>query len=120
MSSSLTIKSTISHRKDKRSYGNFRELFITHEGYSEEIPLRLPDLSVQGMFIQTSKQFPEGTVLKVRFRLARSGFEVNARGEVRYCLPGVGIGVEFIEITPEAQNAIEEEMQNKALGSRKS
>jgi len=120
MSPSSTIKPTISHRKDKRNYGNFRELFITHEGYSEEIPLRPPDLSLQGMFIQTVHQYPEGTVLKIRFRLARSSFEVNARGEVRYCLPGVGIGVEFIEISPEAQNAIERELQDKGPALQRS
>ena len=113
MSSPSGTKSSISHRRDKRYYGHFRELFITYEGYSEEIPLRPPDLSVQGMFIQTAGAFPEGTVLKVRLRLARSGFEVNARGEVRYCLPGVGIGVEFIEIPPDAKNAIEEELLDR-------
>ena len=99
-------------RQNKRHYAHFCELFITHEGYSEEIPLRPPDLSVQGMFIQTVRRFPEGTVLKVRFRLTRSFYEVNARGEVRYCLPGVGIGVEFVEISPEARRAIQEALQD--------
>src|SRR6266849_3830030 len=120
MSSLSANKPGISHRKDKRHYGNIRELFITYEGYSEEIPLRPPDLSAQGMFIQTASQFPEGAVLKVRFRLARSGFEVNARGEIRYCLPGVGIGVEFVEISSEARDAIEEELQGReSVSSRK-
>ena len=106
-------KPVIAHRKDKRHYGNIRELYITYEGYSEEVPLRPPDLSTQGIFIQTARQFPEGAVLKVRFRLARTGFEVNVRGEIRYCLPGVGVGVEFVEISQEARDAIEEELQGK-------
>lgn len=114
MRSATANKPGIAHRKDKRHYGNIRELFITYEGYSEEVPLRPPDLSTQGMFIQTGKQFPEGAVLKVRFRLARSGYEITARGEIRYCLPGVGIGVEFVEISPEARNAIEEELHGVA------
>jgi hypothetical protein len=37
---------------------------------------------------------------------------VKARAEVRYCLAGVGVGVEFIDISPEAQRAISEEMAN--------
>ena len=48
--------------------------------------------------------------MKLRFRLSRSGIEDHARGEVRYCLPGVGIGVEFIGLEPEYLRAIEEEI----------
>jgi hypothetical protein len=61
------------------------------------------------MFINTSRYFSQGSVIKVRFRLTRSRYEVIARGEVRYCLPGVGIGLEFVEISPQAQRAIEED-----------
>lgn len=100
-------------RQAKR-HPHLRQLSVTYEGQSEEIPLRPPDLSTQGMFINTARTFPEGAVLKLRFRLAKSNFEVNARGEVRYCLPGVGIGVEFIEISDEAQRQIEDELKNTA------
>jgi hypothetical protein len=62
------------------------------------------------MFVNTVKRFPEGAILKLRFRLSRSGIEVHVRGEVCYCLPGVGIGVEFIGLSPEYLNAIEEEI----------
>jgi hypothetical protein len=115
MSSSSGIKSGITERQDRRYYAHFRELWITYEGYSEEVPLRPPDLSSRGMFIQTPRHFPEGAVLKVRFRLARSRYEVNARAEVRYCLPGVGIGVEFIEIPSEARLAIEDELRTTEI-----
>ena len=91
------------------------DLSLTYEGHSESIPVRPPDISPRGMFINTSSHFPEGAVLKVRFRLSRSDFEVNTRCEVRYCLPGVGIGVEFVEIPPEAERAIEREV---SLASR--
>jgi hypothetical protein len=30
---------------------------------------------------------------------------------VRYCLPGIGIGVEFIEISDEAREAIADELE---------
>lgn len=85
----------------------YRDLEVVYEGYSESIPFRPPDLSVRGMFINTTRPFPEGAVLKLSFRLGRSNCEIKARGEVRYCLPGVGIGVEFIDISPECQQAIE-------------
>lgn len=118
MNGSLTKLST-PERQATRHTSHYRELFITYEGISEEIPLRPPDLSEQGMFIQTARRFPDGAVLKIRFRLAHSLYEVAARGEVRYCLPGVGIGVEFLEISPEARRAIQQELQATELSAPK-
>jgi hypothetical protein len=69
--------------------------------------VRAPDLSTTGLFINTPRYFPQGAVLNLTFRLARSGRKVNARGEVRYCMAGVGIGVEFVEISAEDRQAIE-------------
>jgi hypothetical protein len=63
------------------------------------------------MFINTMRTFPEGAVLNVKFRLALSGHEVHSRAEVRYCLPGVGVGVEFIDISRESVQAIEREIE---------
>ncbi len=92
-------------------YTSFRDLRVTYEGHSEDVITRPPDLSTRGMFINTSRNFPEGAVLNVGFCLARSQVEINTRCEVRYCLPGVGVGVEFIEIDPGAVRAIEKEIQ---------
>ena len=89
---------------------SFRELSVTYEGHSEAVATRPPDLSTRGMFINTSRAFPEGAVLNVRFRLGISNVEIRARAEVRYCLAGVGVGVEFVEIAPTAVQAIQEEM----------
>jgi hypothetical protein len=83
-----------------------RQITISYEGRDEEIRVKPPDLSIHGMFISTSRSFPEGTVLNLRFQLACSGMEVETRGEVRYCLPGVGVGVEFIGISREAEQEI--------------
>lgn len=88
-----------------------RELSVTYEGRSEEVALRPPDISTRGMFVNTSRNFPEGAVLNVQFRLGQSGALVTTRAEVRYCLPGVGVGIEFIGISQEAVHAIEEEMR---------
>ena len=89
---------------------SLREISLTYEGGSEKITVRPPDISTQGMFINTSRIFPEGSILNVQFRLAISGMEVQTRCEVRYCLPGVGVGVEFIGISPQAAHTIEQEV----------
>jgi hypothetical protein len=91
---------------------SMRDLSVTYEGHSEDVALRPPDISARGMFINTNRNFPEGAVLNVHFRLAETGVEVRARGEVRYCLAGVGVGVEFVEISPDAVRAIENEIRS--------
>jgi hypothetical protein len=99
-------------------YSNLRDLSVSYEGHSDSIATRLPDISSRGMFINTSRHFPEGAVLNVRFRLARTGVEVQSRCEVRYCLDGVGVGVEFVNISPRAALAIEEELRHAAHPAR--
>ena len=86
------------------------DISVHYEGRTEEVAARLPDVSPGGMFINTPYRFPEGAVLNLRFRLSITGAEINTRCEVRYCMPGVGVGVEFVGISPEATEAIEHEI----------
>jgi hypothetical protein len=99
-------------RQDVR-YPQLSELSMNYEGETEEIAVRPPDLSPNGMFVNTHKDLPQGAVLKLKFRLARTGVLVQVRCEVRYCLPGVGVGVQFIDISPEAFAAIKDEISEQ-------
>jgi len=107
--------------RDGSRFPHLRELSLIYEGRSEVICLHPPDISTQGMFINTSARYPEGTVLKLRFRLTVTAVEVVTRGEVRYCLPGVGIGVKFLELPVESERAIESEIRQDraARGTRR-
>ena len=96
-------------------FSSLCELSVSYEGHSEDVATRPPDISTRGMFINTSRTFPDGAVLNVSFRLALSGVQIRSRCEVRYCLPGVGVGVEFIDISPGDVRAIENEI---VLGTR--
>ena len=89
---------------------------VRYEGRTEQVARRLPDVSPQGMFINTNQRFPEGAVLNLSFRLALSGAEIQTRCEVRYCQPGVGVGVEFIGISDEAKEQIEREVELCCVG----
>ena len=86
------------------------ELSVTYEGSNETFPIHPPNISTRGMFINTSAVFPEGSVLKLTFRLARTGARIAARCEVRYCLAGAGLGVEFVDLPGECTRAIEAEL----------
>jgi len=88
------------------------DLTVSYEGHGESVHLSGPNISTQGMFINTPNRIPEGAVLTVRFRLHRINYTVTARCEVRYCLPGVGVGVEFVALAPEAHDAIEREVSD--------
>lgn len=107
----------MSKRKDPalgrlfRRYMPYKDLTVIYEGHSASVPVRVPDLSTRGMFINTPQRFPEGAILKLRFRLNRLDQWVSARAEVRYFVEGIGIGVEFVEISASAQRAIAEELQ---------
>ncbi len=106
-------RSKPARRKGNR-HSYLSELSVIYEGFAEDVSVRPPDLSPTGMFINTKEQYPEGAVLKLRFRLSRSGVVIETRAEVRYCLKGVGVGVEFFGISPEAARAIEEEVGDAA------
>jgi len=108
-------KPKVTIRQDVR-YPQLCELSMIYEGSTEDIAVRPPDLSPHGMFINTRTEYPEGAVLKLRFRLSRTGVLVQTRCEVRYCLKGVGIGVEFVDAPPEATRAIEEEISVQTAG----
>jgi len=97
-------------RRDPR-IAHLQEIHMTYEGAENRISVHPPDISPRGMFVNTAVHFPEGAVVNLRFRLSQSNEEIQTRGEVRYCLPGIGIGVEFIDIRPEAIRAIEKEVK---------
>ena len=109
---SSTRRKRETYTRQQSRYAAYRDLAVSYEGYSEEIPVRAPDISPHGIFINTSRPFPEGAVLCLQFRLARTDTPIKIRGEVRYCLAGVGVGVEFIDVSPEDRRAIEEELAN--------
>ena len=96
--------------REHERFASYRGLTIVYEGHSEQYAVRAPDISPRGMFIHIPNYFPEGAVVKVEFQLTRSGRNVKTRAEVRYCLEGVGIGVEFVDIEPEDQQAIANEL----------
>ncbi|HYG12192.1 MAG TPA: PilZ domain-containing protein [Pyrinomonadaceae bacterium] len=59
---------------------------------------RITSFSIGGCFIQTTEVAPPLTVVYIRFFLSSKGERI-IRGEVRYNLEEVGLGVEFINLT---------------------
>ena len=58
------------------------------------------DVSVGGMFVETKHQVAVGTRLTIRFHLEGGDPIVEAIGVVKYVVPKLGVGVQFVEIEP--------------------
>jgi len=61
------------------------------------VPCRLSDLSAGGAFVDARTNLPTGARVQMRFRLADR--EISVVAEVRYMVPGIGMGVRFVDLT---------------------
>jgi hypothetical protein len=71
------------------------------------IPLRVnaTDISGNGCYIESILPLPVATNLSVEFWMDEERIKTNA--VVRTCDPGVGMGIEFLGLTPEMQDAFQ-------------
>lgn len=67
--------------------------------------VRLSDLSVDGAFVDARTVLPEGAVTGIHFRILSTDVSLNA--EVRYSMPGMGMGLRFLNPSPEVRQTIE-------------
>jgi hypothetical protein len=72
-------------------------------------PRRSSDLSAGGMFLETIAAFPKDTVLQLKFKLGEDASEpIVVRAKVLYVANGIGVGVEFMDLSPHDQTRIEQ------------
>jgi CheY-like chemotaxis protein len=64
------------------------------------------DLSLGGLYIHTGRNFPVGTVMSVTLPL--NSQIINVRALVRNAQESLGMGVQFIEVTPDQAAAIQD------------
>jgi hypothetical protein len=88
----------------------FDGLTIRIEEGQDSVKPKTLDISQSGMFLNTEYLFPEGTMLEISFTLPVTKYVINVRAEVRYSLPGTGVGVKFTQISAEDRQAIEREI----------
>lgn len=65
------------------------------------------DISVGGLFIETKTPPLAGTVVKLRFSLEDGGPVVLVQAEVRYMIPDLCMGVEFLDLPATDRSRIE-------------
>jgi len=70
------------------------------------LQVRLADLSTTGAFVDVRTVLPAGTRTQLTFTL--HGRTVRTSVEVRYSMPSFGMGVRFLDISPEDQAFVAE------------
>ena len=65
------------------------------------------DVSVGGMFINVGMPLPVGSQLSLTFRLSPTEPSISCRGKVVFSSVGLGMGVSFLDLSPEGKLALE-------------
>ncbi len=67
---------------------------------------RTNDLGLEGCYIDTIHPFPVGSRVRVRIHKGKQVFD--AQGKVKYCQPGLGMGIGFGELRPDQSSVLVE------------
>jgi c-di-GMP-binding flagellar brake protein YcgR len=69
------------------------------------------DVSAGGMFVETTVPCEKGSRVELRFHLNDGGPVILAKAEVKYLVPKLGMGVEFVDLSPSDRERIENYVQ---------
>ncbi|HEX6907035.1 MAG TPA: PilZ domain-containing protein [Terriglobales bacterium] len=80
-------------------------------------PLRgfLSDISLSGCYMETLTPEPVGTQVEVLFQAAAT--RVRLPGVVRVVHPTMGMGIEFVELSPDAAKELQNVVKAKAASA---
>jgi len=103
------------HDKDRREAKRISYLCeVECEGAGmNRLATRINDLSMTGAFIDSLTCYPAGTSLRLRFHIKDQLIETTA--EVRYSMPNMGMGVQFLALRPDQLAALESLIEGKPL-----
>jgi hypothetical protein len=82
-------------------------------------PIRASDLSLGGMYLETRQAVEAGEVVELRFKLrAQDRLPVRVMAQVVYIDPGVGVGIDFVDLPEEAGREIRYFIEDMVAGRR--
>jgi PilZ domain-containing protein len=65
------------------------------------------DVSVGGLFVSSKNPFPQDSMVSVFFHLRPSEPAISCHGKVVYSLKGLGMGVQFTDLSDSDRRALE-------------
>ncbi len=65
------------------------------------------DISVGGVFVTSKKPLPHGSEISLSLRLGPSDPAISCHAKVVYSVKGLGMGVQFLDLSEDARQAIQ-------------
>jgi hypothetical protein len=93
--------------EDRRAHARISldaEVWIGQGGLFSRTTARIANLSIGGAFIELAGSYQVGSIFDLRIGL--DGAFVNTTAIVRRVLPSRGIGVQFLDLSPEAEDYV--------------
>ncbi|HXI93937.1 MAG TPA: ATPase domain-containing protein [Blastocatellia bacterium] len=84
---------------------------VVCEGAGTRIIARTSDLSASGVFIHSKLCYEAGSILRLKFSITST--QIETVGEVCYSIPHIGMGIRFLDLKPEYDDAIERLIQSQ-------
>lgn len=78
---------------------------LTDLSSGTRLPVRTCELGLNGCYVDTIELFPIGALVRVRILKDNSVFETP--GKVLYGHPGIGMGIVFLDPTPDQRSVLE-------------
>ena len=78
---------------------------VTELRTGAKLSARISELGVGGCYVDALNPFPEGALVRLRILRDQGVFETRAK--VVYCDPRFGMGLAFIEMTPDQRSILE-------------
>jgi hypothetical protein len=99
-------------RSSPRAYNVVEVACYTLDETATPVAARMADVSLTGAFLDCVGGLRPGTRLALSFKVGEQ--DVQATAEVVHQMPQFGIGVRFMEISPEGRMAIEGLLKGQA------
>src|SRR5207245_8261207 len=111
-------KSAVGTQRTPRSVPRYRFVataVVTELSSGTRLPARTSELSINGCYIDTLNPFPDAAL--VRLRIIKDDRVFETPGRVLYCHPGFGMGIVFIDSTPDQRSDRKSTRLNSSHGS---
>jgi len=82
------------------------EIWIGQDGIFSRTRSHIRNISTSGVFIETTQSFAGQSVVNLRFSLGQSKDLITCTSIVRNVRPGLGLGVEFLDLASESRRRI--------------
>ncbi len=93
--------------KEKRNDTRYNiSLDIKIIGINETFKARVSNLSVKGIFIETTKKFPSNSFLDMVIDIVPFDKKIEVLGKVIHSVKNRGVGVQFIDYFKDSKNTI--------------